>query len=203
MVKVDSVIAKLKEVVGCRTDVELAKAIGTSSSTISTWKAREAIPYDLVARVADERHIPFTWFFAEDSSVSGHPGGAASGVPVPLLSRMPDDLPSHLRPEDVSAHLCLPGIATANAFAVIAADDSLAPRIKEGDYVIIATGETPASGDTVVASNGWGDILVRRYREKEGEISLAADHPEYPTITVESELRIHGKVIDIWRRIKV
>jgi len=202
MVNTDSVIAKLKEVVGCRTDVELAKALGTSSSTISTWKARQAIPYELIARVAEERHVPFTWFFAEDSSAGVHAGEGVSGVPVPLLNRIPDALPGDVRPEHVAANLCLPGV-TANAFAVVACDDALAPRLKEGDVVIFAPGEPVVSGDAVVASNEWGDILVRRYREKEGQASLAADHPEYPTILIEKGTRVHGKVVDIWRRIRV
>lgn len=45
--------------------------------------------------------------------------------------------------------------------------------------------------------------MLKRYREKDGKIYLTSDNYEYPTITPNEHYKIIGKVIAVWRKIKI
>lgn len=55
----EGIIDRLKMVVKVNTDSELANAIGVSKSTISNWKNRKSIDYDLVFSFCE--HINLDW----------------------------------------------------------------------------------------------------------------------------------------------
>lgn len=47
--------------VGAKNDHQLAKACGVAQTTISTWRQREKIPYELCVRVAIEHEASVDW----------------------------------------------------------------------------------------------------------------------------------------------
>jgi SOS-response transcriptional repressor LexA len=55
----------------------------------------------------------------------------------------------------------------AEAFIVLAGDDSMAPLIRQGDWVVISPVSPPNNGD-VVALNDRNRILLRSYSEADG-----------------------------------
>jgi hypothetical protein len=48
-------------VFGVRTDIELAEKLQLGRSAPSNWRARNATPYDVLAKVAIEHGISFDW----------------------------------------------------------------------------------------------------------------------------------------------
>jgi Bacteriophage CI repressor helix-turn-helix domain len=50
--KADDVIERLKFALGCKSDADLGRTIGIAPTTISSWRSRESIPYEEIAKLA-------------------------------------------------------------------------------------------------------------------------------------------------------
>jgi len=121
---------------------------------------------------------------------------------IPVLGKIPAGFP-HYVAEQVIEYIALPDVPE-NALAIIAKGDSMSPVIKDGDYVIfLAMPIDIFSGDIVIVNNEWGETMIKRYRIKDNKPILVSENPEYPTIQPNEHYQILGKVISIWRKIKI
>ncbi len=59
--RVLAVLTRLSLVLEAANDTELARMLGTTSSTISSWKARNSIPYAKCEEIAEDRGISLDW----------------------------------------------------------------------------------------------------------------------------------------------
>ena len=59
--RVLAVLTRLSRVLEAANDTELARMLGTTSSTISSWKARNSIPYAKCEEIAEDRGINLDW----------------------------------------------------------------------------------------------------------------------------------------------
>lgn len=99
---------------------------------------------------------------------------------------------------EVSDYIYLPAERIPeNSICVRVRGDSMSPEIKDGDYVLFV----PAgigdlkNGDIVIVMNEWNELMIKRFRVKNGEIYLVSDNPEYPTFKPNEAYKIVGKVI--------
>ena len=192
-----SIIERMKEATGSRTDLELAEKIGISSNTISTWKKRGSIPYEKIDEISQNASIPFDWILRGGMLPQGQGEGA-----IPVLKKIGPGFPDLRSEDDVFSRLLLPG-APENSYALVATDESMIPVVRPDDYLIFVPAQEIRSGDIVIVCNEWGDVLLRRYRKKNQSGILTADNPEYPPVSIAKETRVIGKVIDVWRRVRV
>lgn len=200
MPNVDSVIAKLKEATGCLADVELAKALGgIAPSTISTWRKRKTIPYDKIEEVSSQTNIPFVWFVDDEDDKWG---GKTAPVFVPILNQIPTDFPRGIKKEDYRGYLSVPGIPKG-VYALIAPDEAMSPMVRQGDHLLFEFTKKWQSGDLVVCQDAWGKILIRRCRDKDGHFFLVSENPEYPPFVKDNGISLCGRVVDIWRNVKL
>ena len=103
-----------------------------------------------------------------------------------------------LKDEQIQDYLCLPfGETPSNSMAVKVKGHGMSPTIKDGEYVIFlpANMSSVRSGDIVVVRNEWNELILKRFREKYGEMFLTSDNPEYPTFKANEEYTIVGKVV--------
>ncbi len=124
---------------------------------------------------------------------------------IPVIGQVPAGFPYDFVNEDVREYLYLPD-TPEGAYALIVDGDSMAPDIKDGDYVIFLPADKSLvlPGDVVVASNEFGQPMVKRYVvKKDGSALLKSDNPEYPSFEPNEEYKIIGKVIDVWRRKRI
>ncbi|MFJ4068044.1 helix-turn-helix domain-containing protein [Pseudomonas sp. NPDC089996] len=56
-----SVLARLKLLTLSKSDVQLAKALDVSPQTLSSWKARDSIPYSLCVDIAQRHGCLLDW----------------------------------------------------------------------------------------------------------------------------------------------
>ena len=106
--------------------------------------------------------------------------------------------PGAFWPKQAGADYELTDSADPNAFYVIAKGDSMVGgRIQEGDYLLISPNLAYESGDIVLARTDDG-VMVKRYRQKGGGVSLEPLNPEYKPTFIEnrSDLKIF-KVAEI------
>lgn len=91
---------------------------------------------------------------------------------------------------------------TDKPLAIKAKGDSMFPTIRDGDYVLYLPMPVDIfSGDIVIVRNEWGEVMIRRYREKGKQKLLFSDNPDYPPIQPNEYYKIIGKAIMVWRKI--
>lgn len=83
-----------------------------------------------------------------------------------------------------------------NLVAVPVKGSCMAPRIEDGDIVVVDRDAHPQNGQTVVATVN-DEVLVKRFFRKEGHIELRPDHGE---VVVATEAQIVGVVLQIIKK---
>jgi len=121
---------------------------------------------------------------------------------IPVIAKVPAGFPNIVS-EQIIEYIYLPEIPD-NAVAVIAKGESMSPIIKDGDYVIFIPMPVDIfPGDIVIVNNEWGETMIKRYKLKDNVPYLVSENPEYPTYQPNEHYQIVGKVISVWRKIKI
>ncbi|MGE7993519.1 helix-turn-helix domain-containing protein [Pseudomonas sp. NPDC089554] len=55
------VLARLKAITNSRSDSELARTLGISAQTLSSWKVRDSIPYPMLLELAVDKGLSLDW----------------------------------------------------------------------------------------------------------------------------------------------
>lgn len=94
-----------------------------------------------------------------------------------------------------------PGFSDPNAFAVEISGDSMVPKYRDGQVVVVDTRKQPVSGDYAVVGLVSGEKFVKRYRLAGGRIVLESVNSLYPPVVVEPlDVRFAYKIA--WAREK-
>ncbi|MBI3584240.1 MAG: helix-turn-helix transcriptional regulator [Nitrospinae bacterium] len=123
-------------------------------------------------------------------------------VLVPVLGRVPAGFPNEIPENEITEYVHLPD-APPGSFVLIVKGDSMSPKIKDGDYVIFKPNGEIKSGDVIVVNNEYGETMLKKYYvDKNGDVLLVSENPEYPAFKPNEHYSIIGKVIDGWRKVK-
>lgn len=58
------VVDRMKEALGIKQDSDLARRFGIAKTTVSGWRGRNAVPYELCVLVSDEAGASLDWLLA-------------------------------------------------------------------------------------------------------------------------------------------
>lgn len=139
--------------------------------------------------------------FAEGPEPKGHFPAAATAL-IPLLKSIPAGFPDQINAEEISGYISLPGLLKG-CFAIIADGDFMAPTIRDGDLVIFSPGGAIGNRSIVLMNNKWGELIMRRYRIKGNEAYFSPENSVYAPFKADTDTKIFGTVVDIWRKVKV
>lgn len=64
-----SVLARLKQLTGSNTDVQLARALGVSPQTLSSWKVRASVPYSICVELARKNACSLDWLLLGEGTL--------------------------------------------------------------------------------------------------------------------------------------
>lgn len=184
------------------TQAQLARLVGTKQQTISYICNEEhpATTSRYSTKIAQILGVNPSWLATGQGSpyeqtVSIEVEGVAIHVTqVPLLAE-----------EDVIAFLSgkLPqkgGVMTdkvgKSGFALQIEGDSMSPRFKAGDTVVIDTLVNPEPGDYVAALLRSGAIAFRRYRARHPGYELVPENGDWDTIPSHDVARIVGVMVE-------
>ncbi len=120
---------------------------------------------------------------------------------TPVLRKVPEQFPECIS-EEITEYISLPDVPRG-AFSLVVRGEGMSPAIRDSDYAIFVPGREVTDGDIVVVNDEWGESIVRRYRKKDSRGFLVGDNPEYPVIKCSRRCRIMGKVIAVWRKVKI
>ncbi|MFH2011709.1 MAG: S24 family peptidase [Pseudomonadota bacterium] len=196
-----------------------AENIGISQSYLSELEQNKKPPSEPILLAIEYRYaIPKDWLLTgegEKEKISGPPSIAEPRAPyippipgviplriIPVLGRVPAGFPDQIPEQEIIEYIKCPD-GQSGSYALIVKGENMSPTIKDGDYVLFINNGDIKNGDVIVVNNEWGDSMIKRYREKEGDILLTSDNPEYPSYKPNEQYRIIGKVVGAWRNIKV
>ena len=72
-------------------------------------------------------------------------------------------------------------LAKENRYVIRVKRDSMAPRIQDGDWILVDCIIEPRPGNIVVATVNGG-VLVKKYLLREGRVVLKSMNPQYADI---------------------
>lgn len=187
------------------TQKEMGKRMGLAWYQIKDMETGKVEISPLIAKILyHEFHANPDWIEKEEGEMFEKPPipEALPLVTVPVLGRVPAGFPDQIPQQEIIEYISLPDIPKGS-YGLIVKGDSMAPKIKDGDYALFVPNGEFKNGDVVVVNNEWGESMVKRYREKDGEVMLTSDNPEYPSFKPNEHYRVMGKVVGVWRRIKL
>lgn len=186
-----------------KTQKEVADAISVSPQTFNTWCQGIALPrMGKVQRLADYFHVEKSDLIDEKSDFSSRP--YRKGVPIPVYGRVAAGVPLEMIEDIIDTEEITEEMAqTGEFFALQIHGDSMEPRMKEGDVVIVRKQEDAESGDTVIATVNGTDATCKRLRKYRDGIELIATNPSYEPMFFSNEeiekkpVRILGRVVEL------
>jgi repressor LexA len=190
---------------------ELSGRLGIHRNSLVRYERGErGIEVELLVRIARELEISLHWLVTGEGEMEEAPQVPESErLPVrwiPVLGQVPAGFPTYTA-EVVLEYLPVPA-ATARhpqTFALIVRGDSMAPRLAEGDRVIVCPDPSPASRAIVVAIVD-GDTTIKELKiTHQGRKSvhiLVPANPEYPPHVLTLEDRIIGRVVAVQKMLE-
>lgn len=182
------------------TQSELGKIAGVSDKAVSTWETGAAEPrMGAIQRIAD--HFGITKGSIIEDKTSHHNissmripvlGEIAAGIPIDAIEDILDY-------EEIESSLA----STGEFFALRVKGDSMEPRIKNGDVVIVRKQSDAESGSTVCALVNGDTATVKKLMKYESGISLVASNAAYEPMYFSNEqieslpVRILGRVVEL------
>ena len=180
---------------------DIAKALGFNQKTFNGWcnglsmptmgKIQALADYFSIGKsdLVDERVISKT---------------AVTSYRIPVLGRVAAGLPIEAQQEildweEISGEMALDG----EYFALQIKGDSMEPRMKSGDVVIVRQQEDADDGDVVIALVNGNDAVCKRLKKYQDGIALVSTNPAYDPMYFsgseidETPVRIIGKVKEL------
>lgn len=204
-------------------NIDVSRATGIPASTFSDWKKGKSSPKrDKIEKIADFFGVNPDWLagtsefkttaeilqhfdditdlFALQSEIKNTRIG---DVQIPVLGEIAAGVPifaeeNYIDYECISEHLDTSG----KHFGLRIQDDSMSPRISEGDIVIVRQQDDAESGDIVIVLINGDSATCKKLMKYTEEIGLISFNPAYEPLTFTSKecqskpVRIIGKVVE-------
>lgn len=159
---------------------KLASLVGVSRSTIAMWETGASQPdNDSIIRLSNTLHVT-TDYLLGTSNIPDWP--FSSGVQIPVLGEVRAGLPIEaveniIDYEEIDAELARGG----EYFALRIVGDSMEPRIREGDVVIVRKQPDIESGEIgIVLVNGDSATVKKVVKHEDGISLIAYNTAAYP-----------------------
>lgn len=201
-------IRRYRKLAGLTTE-ELAKRVNVSRPTISRYESDEInISVDMIGKIAkalDISPVELLDLSYLDSEVEA--------VPVPTLGEVAGGPPIDALEDAYEEFSISKALAQRGTFATFKIKgNSMAPRINDGDVVLVQYGAAVDSGDVAIVMMGQGDLVQVTCKKvfflEGGKVKLQAYNEEIFSTKVftryeleEMSFRILGKVVLVVRNV--
>lgn len=178
----------------------LAKALHRSAGTIGMWENGTRMPSRAAQEeIADYFNVSLDYLNGRDSKASSGAvtisvlGHVAAGIPLEAIENVEGR-------EEIPAAMVKDG---SEYFGLKIHGDSMSPRMKEGDVVIVRKQDDAESGDIVIALVNGNEATCKRLKKYSDRIALISFNPEYDPMVFTPEdvqkkpVRIIGKVVEL------
>lgn len=184
---------------------ELAKKLGLSSSTISMYEVGKRQPdFEIEEKIADLFNTDLNTLRGKDSEQPAFPFQSKGAVTIKVLGRVAAGIPISAVEDIIDTEEITEELAkTGEFFGLQIHGDSMEPRMKEGDVVIVRQQDDAESGDIVIATVNGDEATCKRLMKYETGIALISTNPIYDPMLFsnkeieEKPVRIIGKVVEL------
>lgn len=196
-------IKQLREERGL-TQIELAKNLKISNTTLSQYETGTRVPSDdIKAALADYFGVSLDFLFGRTNQRSKSVE-SSKGVKIPVLGDVAAGLPIEAVENIVDYEEIDKAMAASGEhFGLRLKGDSMEPRMKDGDVVIVRKQEDVKSGDVAVVLVNGDSATVKRIKKGPSGITLIPNNPVYDPMFYSSDeieqlpVRILGKVVEL------
>lgn len=188
-----------------KTQLDLAKAIGVSNTTINNYvKGYNTPRMDKLDKICNYLRIERSDLLNTSTSEEKK---TTSALKIPVLGNVAAGIPISAV-EDILDYEEVP-ISWQNQgefFALRIKGDSMESDINDGDTVIVKQQSDANSGDTVIALVNGDDATCKRLQKLDNGIMLVSNNAKYPPMYFSQEeiaskpVVIIGKVIELRRK---
>ena len=185
-----------------KTRQDMCDALGVKYTTFTDWVKGNSYPrIDKIELMANyfgiskadlvEEHLSDKLKRAHGVVINVY-GRVAAGIPLEMIE---DIIDTEEIPEEMAK--------TGEFFGLQIRGDSMEPRMKEGDVVIVRKQDDAESGDTVIATVNGTDATCKRLKKYADGIALIATNPAYDPMYFSNEeivskpVRIIGRVMEL------
>ena len=181
-----------------KTRREMCQLLGVSYMTFSDWVNAKKYPrIDKIEKMA-------RLFNIQKSDLVEQPKKKRNAFRVPVLGSVPAGIPIEaveeiLDWEEISEEMARCG----EYFALRIKGDSMEPRMKDGDVVIVRRQDQVDNGEIAVVRINGNDATVKKFYRRESGITLVGLNPAFEPLTFTPEeaerlpVRVIGKVVEL------
>lgn len=210
--RIQGIVDRMKEVIGVKSDVDLAEAIGASRSSPAVWKIRDRMPLAECVALAEKRGVSLDWLVLgrgapgieepeQNLNMIGTPDIESTGDYVELPAF---EMPAFIEGETAQSTIRLPrawlepealgivegvndsSFAPMETIAMRVPGNSMATTINNGDVVLVDRRSRDVDG-VYVLRMGDSIRLRRVQRMHGGELHLLTDNPAYQSEIISAD----------------
>jgi len=190
----------------------LAQKMGIATRTLQRWEKGEQVPDGVaITRLAKATGVQPMWLLTGDGEMYPLPlrpdnvyalplaaRRASRLVDLPLVSAVPaGKVATMFHPDHVDDYVTVDDIKDPQAFALKVKGNSMAPRIEDGDVVIVSPQMEARSGDICVVRVNGEDTL-KKVKFEGNYIHLVPLNPDFDPVTVKKR-----EVNFVWKVVKL
>lgn len=184
-----------------KTQLDLAKAIGVSNTTINNYvKGYNTPRMDKIDKICTYLNIERSNLLEDNEKRNIKP----QGIKIPVLGTVAAGIPISAV-EDILDYEEIPQSwqNQGEFFGLKIKGDSMEPRMESGDVVIVKQQSDANSGDTVIVLVNGDDATCKRLEKTDNGIMLVSTNPKYPPMFYSLEdiqtkpVVILGKVVEL------
>lgn len=191
------------------TQQRLAQFLNTSKSSVNMYERGEREPgLEMLENIADFFNVDLDYLLGKTDikrrvSISKK-SSTSHQIKIPVLgvvrAGQPIDAVEYIIDyEEIPESLA----RTGDFFALQIKGDSMSPRIKSGDIVIVRKQEDVESGDVAIVLINGDEATIKKVKKFDGGITLIPSNPEYDVLTFSNAqvsslpVQIIGKAIEV------
>jgi repressor LexA len=191
---------------------KLAAKLDVATRTVQRWEKGDQVPdSNYLMRIAKVTGVTPHWLLTGEGDLYAKSPAESKVIPLPtarykrvelvslpLLSSVPGGAPSLMfHPDYVEKYITVDDIKDVNAFALEVKGNSMAPRIEDGDIIVVSPKQEARTGDICVVRVNDEDT-VKRVKVEDQYLHLIPLNPEYEPMMVKKK-----DVTFLWRVVKV
>ena len=186
--------------------VELSKDSGVSKSALNHYLKGDLVPsQENAEKMAAVLNVNPLWLMGiQKNMISDQPVVSDGAVQIKVLGRVAAGIPieavtEYIDTEEIPAKMAQSG----DYFGLQIHGDSMEPRMRDGDVVIVRKQDDAENGDIVIAMVNGSDATCKRLTKYAGGIGLISLNPNYDPMMftdqeiVDKPVRIIGKVVEL------
>ncbi len=191
---------------------KLSEKIGVVTRTLQRWEKGEQIPDGLaLTRIAKATQVHPNWLLTGEGEMYPSPSQPENVftlpsaprrksrlMELPLISAVPaGKVATMFHPDYVDNYVTVDDVKDPQAFALKVKGNSMAPRIEDGDVVVVSPQLEPHNGDICVIRVDGEDTL-KKVKFEGNYIHLVPLNPEFEPLTVKRK-----DVNFVWKVVKL